>query len=75
LLDLFAWSEEDFLKRTEGSAIRRTGYCGWLRNIAIALGNGPPDPEVISALYEKKAAVSDMVAEHIGWAIEKLENS
>jgi epoxyqueuosine reductase len=75
LLDLFAWSEEDFLKRTEGSAIRRTGYCGWLRNIAIALGNGRPDPEVISALYEKKAAVSDMVAEHIGWAIEKLENS
>ncbi len=37
LLELFAWSEEEFLKRTEGMAIRRTGYEGWLRNIAVAL--------------------------------------
>ena len=39
LVELFSWSEEEFLERTEGSAIRRTGYTGWLRNIAVALGN------------------------------------
>ena len=39
LLHLFSWSEEEFLKNTEGSAIRRTGYEGWLRNLAIGLGN------------------------------------
>ena len=42
LVELFAWSEDEFLKRTEGMAIRRTGHEGWLRNIAVALGNAPP---------------------------------
>ena len=41
LVELFAWSEEEFLKKTEGSAIRRIGYECWLRNIAVALGNAP----------------------------------
>ena len=58
------------MKNTEGSAIRRTGYMGWLRNIAIALGNSPPDNDVISALREKKG-ISDMVDEHIEWAIQQ----
>ena len=41
LVELFAWSEAEFLARTEGSAIRRIGYECWLRNIAVALGNAP----------------------------------
>lgn len=41
LIELFAWSEEKFLKVTEGSAIRRIGHLRWLRNIAVALGNAP----------------------------------
>ena len=41
LIELFAWSEAEFLARTEGSAIRRIGYECWLRNIAVALGNAP----------------------------------
>ena len=75
LLELFAWSEEEFLKRTEGSPIRRTGYDGWLRNIAIALGNAPADPAVIRALEEKRGTASDLVAEHIDWAIRQLKAS
>ncbi len=71
LLDLFAWSEEEFLNKTEGSAIRRIGYDCWLRNIAIALGNAEFDPQIIEALQARKAFVSDMVAEHIDWALEQ----
>ena len=39
LLDLFAWSEDEFKMRMAGSAILRIGYAKWLSNIAIALGN------------------------------------
>lgn len=44
LADLFSWSEAEFDERTRGSAIRRTGYEGWLRNIAVALGNARRAP-------------------------------
>ncbi|MFT7472998.1 MAG: epoxyqueuosine reductase [Kiritimatiellia bacterium] len=69
LVDLFGWSEREFLKRTEGSAIRRIGYDCWLRNIAVALGNAPSSKEIISALQSRLNNVSDMVNEHIEWAL------
>ncbi len=72
LLALFNWTEEEFLEKTLGSAIRRAGYEGWQRNIAIALGNGPPDGAVLRALTERRSRVSAMVAEHIDWAIREL---
>ena len=71
LLELFKWTEEEFLARTEGSAIRRTGYLGWIRNIAIALGNGPANDAVIEVLESKKG-LSNMTDEHINWAINRL---
>ena len=39
LLELWAWDEEEFLRRTEGSAIRRIGHERWQRNLAVGLGN------------------------------------
>lgn len=69
LLDVFAWSESDFLTRTEGSAIRRIGYDRWLRNSAVALGNAPKSTEILNALKERLTIDSDMVREHIQWAI------
>lgn len=72
LIALFQWSEDEFLKRTEGSAIRRTGYQGWLRNIAIALGNSRGGVEVISALEEKAQHSSEIVREHVLWALQHL---
>ena len=69
LLSLFAWTEDEFLKRLEGSPIRRIGHERWLRNIAIALGNAKYDAAIISALSDKKQHASDMVNEHIDWAI------
>ena len=69
LVDLFAWSEADFLRRTEGSAIRRIGYERWLRNIAVALGNAPSDTAVVSALQARAAYPSALVREQVQWAL------
>ncbi|GAB3013809.1 tRNA epoxyqueuosine(34) reductase QueG [Bowmanella dokdonensis] len=71
LLELFNWDEQTFLKQTEGSAIRRIGHERWLRNIAVALGNAPYSEAVVQALEAKKAQVSDMVLEHIDWALSQ----
>ena len=71
LLELFEWTEDEFLKKTEGSPIRRTGYQGWLRNIAVALGNAPHSELIIKALAEKRFIAGDLVAEHIDWAIAR----
>ena len=69
LIELFNWSEETFLEKTEGSAIRRIGYERWLRNIAVSLGNAPSTPTVIKALEKKKDFPSELVQEHVSWAL------
>jgi epoxyqueuosine reductase len=69
LVELFSWSEADFLKRTEGSAIRRIGYERWLRNIAVALGNAPTSSEVLDALRSRAQHPSALVREHVEWAL------
>jgi epoxyqueuosine reductase len=79
LVRLFAWSREEFLKRTEGSAIRRTGYSGWLRNIAVALGNvdleaADRPQDVIEALENRKNHSSGLVREHVEWALDRQQN-
>jgi epoxyqueuosine reductase len=71
LLDLFQWTEDEFLTKTEGSAIRRAGYLGWVRNIAIALGNGPSSERVLRVL-ESRLGLSALTDEHIKWAITRL---
>lgn len=71
LVELFAWEEEEFLRRTEGSAIRRTGYVGWLRNIAVALGNAPTTPAIIAALRARADHPSELVREHVAWALQQ----
>jgi len=79
LVELFNWSEDEFMKNTEGSAIRRIGYQRWLRNIAIALGNAPASEKVVQVLEEKKKNFEEsgdnMVIEHIDWALEKQVGS
>ena len=71
LRELFAWSEEEFLKKTEGSAIRRIGHTRWLRNIAVALGNAPRDTAIVQALMTRAAHESELVREHVQWALEQ----
>jgi epoxyqueuosine reductase len=72
LLELFNWSESEFLQKTEGSAIRRIGYQRWLRNIAVALGNGQANQASIQALQLKQKHESELVREHVNWALEQL---
>ncbi len=72
LLELFHWDEETFLKRTEGSAIRRIGYQRWQRNLAVALGNASPAAAVIQALQERLLDATPLVAEHLRWALDRL---
>jgi epoxyqueuosine reductase len=69
LIEMFAWSEEEFLRRTEGSAIRRIGYECWLRNVAVALGNASSDAAVIDALKSRRDHASALVREHVAWAL------
>lgn len=71
MTDLFEWTEEEWLKRTEGSAIRRIGYERWQRNLAIALGNAKTTPAVIDALNKSRDTQSALVAEHVTWALEQ----
>lgn len=69
LVDLFNWTEDEFLARTEGSAIRRSGYRRWRRNIAVALGNAESSPEVLATLSQAKDDLDLLVQEHVVWAI------
>jgi epoxyqueuosine reductase len=71
LLDVIAWSEATFLAKTEGSAIRRIGHDRWLRNIAVALGNAPASPRIIEALKPALNHPSEMVREHVQWALDR----
>ncbi len=71
LADLFLWTEEEFLDRTAGSPIRRTGFEGWLRNLAVGLGNAPTTDKVVNALKARENYSSEMVREHVQWALEQ----
>jgi len=75
LCDLFEWDEATWMKRTEGSAIRRIGYERWLRNIAVALGNAKTTPELVAQLRARQDSDSPMVAEHVAWALAQHETA
>lgn len=78
MLGLFLWTEQEFEKKTEGSAIRRIGYQRWLRNLAVGLGNSKQDndktAQTIAALQSRKG-ISDLLDEHIHWALERLDTN
>jgi epoxyqueuosine reductase len=71
LAELFAWTEEEFDRRMEGSAIRRIGHERWLRNIAVALGNAPRSEHARLALLSRSGHPSALVREHVAWALER----
>jgi epoxyqueuosine reductase len=71
LCEAFLWDEADFLRLTEGSAIRRIGHGRWLRNLAVALGNAPSSPQVLEALNARATHGSDLVREHVSWALAR----
>ncbi len=75
MLELFAWTESEFLRKLEGSAIRRIGHERWLRNLAVGLGNAAQhckgDPAIIAALESRLDHPSALVQEHLRWALDQ----
>jgi epoxyqueuosine reductase len=74
LLALFCWDSMTFEKNMQGSPILRIGYERWLRNLAVALGNALREKaknsnDILAALEERLSYPSEMVREHILWAI------
>ncbi|MCL2636722.1 MAG: tRNA epoxyqueuosine(34) reductase QueG, partial [Betaproteobacteria bacterium] len=72
LVDLFAWDAEQFAQRLAGNPIRRIGFERWLRNIAVALGNGPASAAATAALSARADHPSALVREHVAWARQRL---
>jgi epoxyqueuosine reductase len=75
LVDLFAWTAEEFEERLRGSAIQRIGHERWLRNIAVALGNAPTSSTVVQALRARADDPSALVREHVHWALKRHDES
>lgn len=71
LVELFAWDEATFKHKFAGSAVYRIGHEQWLRNIAIALGNAPKSAEVIQVLQSRMQSSSELVREHVVWALKR----
>lgn len=78
MIDLFAWTEEEFLRKLEGSPIRRIGYERWLRNLAVGLGNAgskhPTNKTIMNALNQKRNHTSELVREHVLWALTQIDS-
>lgn len=71
LVDLFAWTEDEFNSRMQGSPIRRIGYWNWLRNIAVALGNAPHSEHIVAALRARELSENTILREHVEWALRE----
>ncbi|WP_156401208.1 tRNA epoxyqueuosine(34) reductase QueG [Duganella sp. Root1480D1] len=76
MIELFGWSEEEFNRRMEGSPIRRIGHERWLRNLAVGLGNAARmgakgDPAILAALQARRGHPSELVREHVEWALRQ----
>ncbi len=75
LVELFGWSEQEFNRKLEGSPIRRIGHERWLRNLAVGLGNAADSahgaPEIVAALQARAAHPSELVREHVAWALAR----
>ena len=72
-MDLFSWKEEEFAAHAAGSPLYRLGHARWLRNIAVALGNGPPTDAALEALAARLEHPAELVREHARWAWEQLQ--
>lgn len=83
MVNLFQWTEAEFLQRLEGSPIRRIGYERWLRNLAVGLGNALKNAQsdsaissaIMSALSAKMEHPSALVREHVLWALNEAEGA
>jgi epoxyqueuosine reductase len=71
LVELMALSREEWDRRSAGSAIRRAGYAGLLRNVAVALGNWGSE-EALPALVDALSHEEPLVRGHAAWALGRI---
>jgi epoxyqueuosine reductase len=64
-------SEADFRQMFNGTPVARARYCGFLRNVAIAMGN-QRRTEYRAPLERLAASPDPLVAEHARWALKQL---
>jgi epoxyqueuosine reductase len=72
LTELLTWTREEFERRFEGSAVRRIGHEAFIRNVAVAVGNGHADADAMQALQVRCSDSSSLIAEHARWALDRL---
>ena len=73
--ELLLWTQEQFETRMAGSAINRIGYERFLRNVAVAVGNGPATAQALAALHSRRNDASELVREHVEWAWQRLSGA
>lgn len=78
LVALMRMTPEDWDTFTRGSAIRRAGYGGFKRNVAVAMGNwfasvDEPPEEAVAALRGALDDENQLVREHAAWALGQAE--
>ncbi|MCC2636370.1 MAG: queG [Moraxellaceae bacterium] len=73
LLEMFLWSEAQYLRATEGMALRRARYPVFLRNLAVGLGNAPFEAAIVAALAVRLPEADEVLAEHIRWALAEQQ--
>lgn len=71
LLSIFQWTEADYLRSTEGMALRRALYPTFMRNVALALGNAPYDPAIVATLEAKLPEAGEVLTEQIQWSLKQ----
>lgn len=77
LVELMALDEAAWDAFSRGSAIRRAGYAGFKRNVAVAMGNwlagvDEPPVEAVAALVRALSDEEPLVRGHAGWALGRV---
>ena len=74
LMELASIEEPEFRAMFRGTPVTRARYSGFLRNVAVAMGNSGR-PEFRAPLEKFAASVDPLVADHARWALEQLRTS
>jgi epoxyqueuosine reductase len=66
-------SEEQFREMFRGAPVTRARYSGFLRNVAIAMGNSG-NPQLIAPLEKLERSSDPVIAQHAMWSLKKLRH-
>ena len=64
---------EEFSERYKHTPIERTRYQGFLRNVAVAMGNSG-ERKFLERLKVLAESPDPVIQEHAEWAIRQIEN-